>query len=233
MRTMRILALVAVGTALVTSGPVQATTLVGTQVTGALYFVGYGQNFFDPANGRVPPGYLNVAGTTVTIATNAVEFGFGDGTDTITADFTGAQLIVTDTPSLAGHYNAIQMVFANSAFSSLSAVSDEFPSGGMSGSLSGGVLTLNWAGGNVTSGESLQAVFTVNAPTAPTLSIQFTSANTVVVSWPGPSTDFHLQQNSDLKSTNWVNVATTVVNGQNQLVVSPPVGTRFYRLKYP
>ena len=218
----------------VTSGPVWAT-LVGTQVTGALYFVGYTQNFFDPANGRVPPGYLNVTGTTVTISSNAVEFGYADGTVTITADFTSAQLVVTDTPVLTGHYNPIQMVFTNSAFSSLSTVFDSFPSGGMTGSLSGDVITLNWAGGNLTNGETLQVVFNVNAPVAPLLSIQLTATNVVVISWPGPSTDFTLQQNSNLNSTNWVNVTPTpiVTNGLNQVIVSPPVGTQFYRLEFP
>jgi len=232
---MRIAALAAVAMVLVTSGPVRATTLVGTQVAGALYFVGYTPNYFDPTNSFVPAGYLNFAGNTVTISSNAVEFGYDDGTATITADFTGTHLIVTDNPRDTGHHNPIQLLFTNSAFGSLATVSDSFPSGGMTGSLSGSVITLNWVGGNVTSGESLQVVCNVNTRAAPPLSIQLTSTNAVVISWPGPSTDFHLQQNSDLNPTNWVNVTATQTNanGQNQVIVSPPLGTQFYRLKFP
>ena len=119
----------------VISGPVLATTLIGTQVTGALYFAGYSpNNYFDPANGLVPAGYLNVAGPTVTISSNAVEFGYNDGTVVITADFTENQLVVTDHPMLNGNYRPIQMAFTNSAFSSLSTVSDSFPNGGMTAS---------------------------------------------------------------------------------------------------
>jgi len=215
-----------------TSGSLWAT-LVGTQVTGALYFPGYPNNYFDPAHGLVPAGYLNVAGPTVTIASNAVEFGYADGTVTITADFTRAQLVVTDNPQLTGHYNPIQMDFTNAAFSNLTTVSDSFP-GGMTGSLSGDVITLNWAGGDVTNGQSLQVVFNVNVPPSPLLHIQLTSANAAVISWPAPSTDFTLQQNSGLNPANWVNVPTTptVTNGQNQVMVSPPVGPQFYRLKF-
>jgi hypothetical protein len=218
----------------VTSGPVRAATLVGTQVTGSLDFIGYMRNFFDPANGGVPAGYLNAAGTTVTISSNAVEFGFSDGTATVTADFTGTQLIVTDQPLRTGQFNPMQMVFTDSAFTNLSAASDSFPNGGLSGSLAGAVITLNWSGGNLTNGQSVQAVFNVNVPASPRLDIQLTSANTVVISWPAPSTGFNLQQNSSFNPTTWADVTTTpaVVNGRNQVLVSAPIGTRFYRLKF-
>ena len=230
MRTTCISVLTAVAMVSLTTATVRAT-LIGTQVTGALYFVGYPQNWFDSANGRVPSGYLNVAGTTVTIASNAVEFGYAESTAMITADFTGAGLTVTDTPLLSGNYNPIRLVFTNSAFSTLSTVSDTFPNGGMTASLSGDVITLSWAGGVVTSGESLQVVFAVNAPL---LSILLTSANTVAISWPAPSPGFALQHKSSLSSTNWVNVTNTptVANGRNQVLVSPPAGTQFYRLKF-
>jgi hypothetical protein len=231
---MRIPVLTSLAMFFVTSGPVWAT-LVGPQVTGALYFVGYTQNFFDSANGRVPAGYLNVTGTTVTISSNAVEFGYASGTATITADFASTQLVVTDNPEVTAHYNPVQMFFTNSGFSSLSPVFDSFPDGGMTGSLNGDVITLNWEGGDLTSGETLQVVFKVNAPVAPLLSIKSAATNVVVISWPGPSTDFRLQQNSNLTSTNWVNVTTTPVatNGLNQVIVTPPIGTQFYRLKFP
>jgi hypothetical protein len=178
---------------------------------------------------------LNVAGTTVTISSNAVEFGFADSTAMVTADFNAAQLTVTYQPQFTAHYNPVQLSFTNSAFSSLSTASDGFPNGGMASSLSGNVISLNWAGGDVTNGQNLQAVFNVNLPAAPTLSIQRTPTNAVVISWPAASADFNLQQNTHLSSTNWVNVTTTPIatNGLIQVIVSPPVGTQFYRLKYP
>lgn len=144
-------------------------------------------------------------------------------------------MVVTFNPLLSGNYLPIQLAFTNAAFSSLSPVSDNFPYGGSGGSLSGDVISLKWAGGYVTNGQNLEAVFGVNLPSAPTLSIEFTPTNTVVLSWPATFTDFTLQQNSTFNSADWVNVTntTTVVNGQNQVIVSPPVGTQFYRLKYP
>ena len=230
---MRSAVVAAVAMAFVISVPARAT-LIGTQVTGALYFVGYPQNFFDPVNGRVPAGYLNFAGSTVTISSNAVEYGFADGTATITADFTGAQLVVTDTPQVTATYNPLQMVFTDPLFTDLATVSDSFPSGGMAGALSGDVITLSWPGGPVTNGVSLRVVFNVSVPPSPLLSIQLTPTNAVVISWPAPSTGFSLQQNSNLNPTNWVNVSTTplVTNGLNQVTVSPPAGTRFYRLTF-
>ena len=73
----------------------------------------------------------------------------------------------------------------------------------------------------------------VQTPGAPQLTIERTATNGVIVSWPDPSTGFELQQNPDLNPTHWVQVATfpTVVGGQKQVVVSAPVGNRFYRLK--
>ena len=217
------------------ASPARAT-LIGTQVTGSLNFPGWPQNFFDPANGRVPAGYLNSNGITVTISSNAVEYGYNDGTVLISADFTGTQLVVTDHVMLtAPHYNPIELVFSNTTFSSLQKVSDTFPNGGLTSSLSGNVITLDWAGGGLTNGQTLQAVFYVNPPASPALSIRLAAPNTVVVSWPGPSTDFRLQQKNNLAATVWTNVPATPVftNGQNQVTVSPALGIQFYRLIYP
>ena len=232
MNTIRSAVLATVAMAVVMSGPARAT-LIGTQVTGALYFAGSPQNDFDPVNGWVPAGYLNVAGTTVTISSNAVEYGYFDGTATITADFTGMQLTITDIPQFTAHHYPLQMVFTNSAFSNLATVSDGFPNGGMAGSLKGSVIILNWAGGDVTNGVSLRAVFNVSVPASPLLGIRLTSTNAVVISWPASSSGFSLQQNSNLNPTNWLSVTNTLVvtNGLNQVIVSPPAGRQFYRLK--
>jgi hypothetical protein len=44
-----------------------------------------------------------------------------------------------------------------------------------------------------------------------------------------------LQQNTNLSATNWSNTtnAVSAVNGQNQIIVSPPASNRFYRLFKP
>ena len=78
--------------------------------------------------------------------------------------------------------------------------------------------------------------FTLKYVTAPLLNIQRTTTNTVVVSWPSPSTDFQLQQNTnDVASVDWSNVTTAPIdNGTNKtFIVNPPTSSRFFRLIYP
>jgi len=78
------------------------------------------------------------------------------------------------------------------------------------------------------------ALFAVQTPGAPTLRIQLTSTNTALVSWPSPSTGFNLQVNTNLATTNWVAAPAPTDNGTiKYLIVSPPTGNRFYRLKSP
>ncbi|HEX5221703.1 MAG TPA: FG-GAP repeat protein [Verrucomicrobiae bacterium] len=72
-----------------------------------------------------------------------------------------------------------------------------------------------------------------SAPIPPSLSIQQTMTNTVVVFWPAAATGFMLQQNTNgLNSANWSNVTSGIQNdGKNKtLVVNPPTGRHFYRL---
>jgi hypothetical protein len=80
-------------------------------------------------------------------------------------------------------------------------------------------------------------LFSVPAsPAAPSLTIQFTSSNTVTVSWPSPSTGFVLQQNTNgVSSVNWSNVTAGIQNdGTNKsFSVSPGPGNRFFRLFKP
>ena len=68
---------------------------------------------------------------------------------------------------------------------------------------------------------------------APILTIQPTSLNAVALSWIAPSNAFSLQQNLNLTTTSWASVPNpvSVTNSQNQVIVSPDVGTVFYRLK--
>ena len=70
----------------------------------------------------------------------------------------------------------------------------------------------------------------------PSITVARTTTNTVVISWPSPSTDFVLQQNTNgLSSMNWSNVTAGIQNdGTNKtLVVNPSSGSRFYRLFKP
>ena len=74
----------------------RAAGVTGTSVTGNLFFGSLPNNYFDPNNGFVPSGYLNTAGTTVSIASPAVEFGFNDGLNFDTANFSAFQFTLED-----------------------------------------------------------------------------------------------------------------------------------------
>ena len=79
------------------------------------------------------------------------------------------------------------------------------------------------------------SLFAVQTPGAPRLTIRLTTTNTALVSWPLPSTGFTLQENADLRTTNWVAPPQTVFdNGTDKfIIVNPPAGNRFYRLFKP
>ena len=71
---------------------------------------------------------------------------------------------------------------------------------------------------------------------APALTILRTTTNTVVVSWPSPSTGWTLQQNTNsVSSVNWSNAPGTIQDDgtTRTLTVNPPTGNRFYRLIKP
>jgi hypothetical protein len=96
----------------------------------------------------------------------------------------------------------------------------------------GAVMT----GGNYSLQGGFWAIQAVQTPGAPFLSIARTTTNTVVVSWPSPSTGFLLQQNTNsIASVNWSNAPGAIQdNGTTKsLVVNPPAGNRFYRLFKP
>lgn len=66
---------------------------------------------------------------------------------------------------------------------------------------------------------------------APALTIRRATTNSVVVSWPSPSTDFTLQENADLSTNNWVTTQGVTDDGTNKsVIVTPSIGNRFYRL---
>ena len=70
---------------------------------------------------------------------------------------------------------------------------------------------------------------------APRLTL-WPAGSSFVLSWTIPAIDFTLQQNSDLATTNWTNVATPPVlnlsNLQNQVILSPTNPVGFYRLEH-
>lgn len=130
-----------------------ANGLIGTSVTGGLFFNGGATNYFSPANGYVPSsGYENSAGATVTIASPAVEFGAQFPTNTDLANFSATQFTLEDVVSASGSNDAsLTMTFTDTAFAgeAISQVSDSFPNGGLTVSLSGDTITAHWAGGAV------------------------------------------------------------------------------------
>jgi hypothetical protein len=92
------------------------------------------------------------------------------------------------------------------------------------------------AGGNYTlDGGFWGIIAAVQSPGAPLLTVVRSTTNTVVISWPSPSMGFNLQANADMATTNWVAPSETVTdNGTIKfIIVSPPTGNRFYRLKSP
>ena len=87
-------------------------------------------------------------------------------------------------------------------------------------------------GGNYSLTGGFWSLFAVQTPGAPLLRIFLTTTNTAVVAWPTSAVSFVLQQNTNLVTTNWVNVTNTpiVVGSENHVIVLPPTGNRYYRL---
>jgi hypothetical protein len=69
----------------------------------------------------------------------------------------------------------------------------------------------------------------------PTLSIRLMATNTVVVTWPETFSGYTLQQNPNLKTTNWVDATNpvTVVSNEFEVIIPPLMGQQFYRLLDP
>ena len=108
-----------------------------------------------------------------------------------------------------------------------------------------GTIGQHDAGGPMTNGPySLEGgfwtLYAVQMPGAPLLSITFNpQLAKFTVSWPSSSTNFTLQQSTNLNTTHWVSPPETVSDdGTNKfiLVTRPPAGGRtyrFYRLYKP
>ena len=92
------------------------------------------------------------------------------------------------------------------------------------GHMSGGSYTID--------GGFWGIIAAIQVPGSPLLRVVLSSTNTVVVAWPSPSTGFSLQQNPAVGTTNWSGVTNNVlvVGSENQVIIAPPVGNRFFRL---
>jgi hypothetical protein len=149
------------------AGPASAAVLLGSSVTGVLQFNGGGTNFFDPANGFVPVGPLNKTfGPTVTIGAGT-EFGFADGANAISANFTDTTLTITVNSATASGIALTHFGFTDSAFAGLSFLeqSDNFPAGsGLTASLVGNTFSLDYAGDSVLALKT--GVYTFSLPGA-------------------------------------------------------------------
>jgi hypothetical protein len=69
----------------------------------------------------------------------------------------------------------------------------------------------------------------------PYLNIQLTNVNSFALSWLAPSNAFRLLQQPDATTSSWASVtnSVSVTNSQNQVIVSPVAGNKFYRLVNP
>ena len=123
---------------------------------------------------------------------------------------------------------------------------DWYKVAGGGGTSTGGVYTVSGtigqhdAGGPMTGGNfsltgGFWALYAVQTTGAPVLSIQLTTTNTAMVYWTSPSTGYSLQVNTNLATTNWATPAESVTdNGTIKfIIVNPPTGNRYYRLKNP
>ena len=75
----------------------------------------------------------------------------------------------------------------------------------------------------------------MQTPGAPVLSVKLTTTNKAMVYWTSPSSGYNLQANTNLVTTNWVTPVECITdNGTiKYIIVNPPTGNRFYRLKNP
>ncbi len=73
------------------------------------------------------------------------------------------------------------------------------------------------------------------APSGPPLTVSRPASDTVVVSWPYPSTGWNLEQSTDLVSGPWISPSATIQNdGTNNFInISPAADNLFFRLNKP
>ena len=186
MLTSRVAVLTAV-IALAASMPGRANYLTGTQISGSIQFGSNTTNYYNPANGWVPTGYVNTTqGATVTIDPNATEFGFADWWNTDTADFTDNTLTISDTV-LSSSASSWTQTFTDVAFQTgaITTLSDNFGFGGLSVNLNTtlGTLTISWAGtGGALVNTSYTAKYSiVDPPLAPSAALPESSTSVLLL----------------------------------------------------
>jgi len=121
---------------------------------------------------------------------------------------------------------------------------DWYKVAGGGGASTGGVFTVSGTIGQHDAGQQLagggfsltggfSALYALQTPGSPFLTISLTPTNTVVVSWPSSSAGFMLQQSVDAASANWSNFSGSVTDdGTTQSVIVPiQPGTLFFRLR--
>ncbi len=100
---------------------------------------------------------------------------------------------------------------------------------------------VNWTDNGVEVATSPSYSFTASADRTlianftPQLRIALAADGAVVLTWPGPSTGYLLQQNATCAQLNWSATTNTVsvVGDQNQVTLLSPTGNCFYRLVHP
>jgi hypothetical protein len=119
---------------------------------------------------------------------------------------------------------------------------DWFTIDGGGGTSTGGVYSVSGTIGQPDAGPTLSGgsftvdggfwglIAAVQTPGAPLLTIT-SLGNSVIVSWPSPSTGWTLQTNGTLNAGTWVNYGGTILN--NTVTNSPPTGNLFFRLTHP
>ena len=118
---------------------------------------------------------------------------------------------------------------------------DWYKISGGGGTSTGGVYSVSGtigqhdAGGPMTGGNysltgGFWALYAVQTPGAPLLTITYVG-NQAIVSWSPSVTGWTLQTNNNLATGAWGNYSGLVVN--NTVTNSPPIGNLFFRLWHP
>ena len=121
---------------------------------------------------------------------------------------------------------------------------DWYKVSGGGGTSTGGVYSATGTAGQPDAGAAMSGgsfsvtggfwslISVVQTPGAPLLTV-IHAGNSVIVSWPFPSSGFSLQQNSNVNTTNWTtsgfSITTNAVN--NSITIPSPTGKLFFRLK--
>ncbi|MDB6108458.1 MAG: hypothetical protein JWR69_208 [Pedosphaera sp.] len=147
--------------------------------------------------------------------------------------------------SLVSGFGCLILCFSTTAFAQNYSINWYKIAGG-GGTSTGGVYSVSGtigqhdAGGPMTGGNysltgGFWSLFAVQTPGAPALSIKLTPTNTAMVSWASPATGFNLQVTTNVAGGVWTTPAETVQNNGTIkfIIVNPPTGNRFYRLKSP